>query len=105
VYCFKGNPTNILISPILLPWLGMGGATHPPPSWRDAKMTGPTLNIYVSSLLNRQLQIFTPSPTLDKHEMKAWRCRGTAPLILNVGTRYIWVVSFGCRPLYTDNHL
>jgi hypothetical protein len=70
-----------------------------------AKMTGSTLNIYISSIMNCKLQIFTPIPTLDKHIMKARRCGGTAPLILNAGTWYIWAVSFGSRPLYTDTHL
>jgi hypothetical protein len=38
-------------------------------------------------------------PTLF-HAMKAYRSRGIAPLILNLRTRWRWVVNFMPRPLY-----
>jgi len=38
---------------------------------------------------------------IKHHAVKTyWGSRGTAPLILNLGTRWRWVVSFTLRPLY-----
>jgi len=41
-----------------------------------------------------------PCASTEHHAMKAyWASGGTAPYILNLGTRYRWVVSFRPRPL------
>jgi hypothetical protein len=38
----------------------------------------------------------------EHHAMKlCWRIGGVAPRILDLGTRWKWVVSFAARPLYT----
>jgi len=37
---------------------------------------------------------------LKHHGMKRWGSGGIAPLGLNFGTRWIWVISFKPRPLY-----
>ena len=38
--------------------------------------------------------------TVPLHEIKGYNNGGIAPLILNIGTRWRWVVSFTPRPLY-----
>jgi len=39
----------------------------------------------------------------EHHAMKAyWESGGIAPRILELGTRWRWVVSFAPRPLYTQ---
>jgi hypothetical protein len=54
-----------------------------------------------TSTVSLKLAVITEGKVAPVHAMKACRWRwGTAPLVLNVCTRYRWVVNFTLWPLY-----